>query len=130
MTTLRKLDIRKIVTFVDETRSDGGQVLTRPFKRSVAAAVFSNPFAEKRVEDLSVLIDYGEYLGALLTRTARDAMRTTPEHVESYGKGAIVGELGELEHGHALLHPKLGKTVREECGGTDVCPALIPSSTK
>jgi len=50
--------------------------------------------------------------------------------VENYGKAAVVGLDGELEHGHAILHPKFGKGFREECGGQDVCKAIIPSAAK
>lgn len=130
MAVLSQPEIRKIVTYVEEIHSDAGAVLAKPSRRALAAAVFKNPFAGKDVQDLSPLFDYGEHLGRVLARTAKNAMAITPDQVENYGKGAIVGELGELEHGHALLHPKLGKPFREECGGANVCTAIIPSSAK
>lgn len=123
-------EIRKTVTYVEEVIGDAGHVLNKPVKRGVSGAVFKNPFAGKDVEDLSLLFDFGEYLGGVLARTARSMMMISPDEVESYGKAAIVGELGELEHGHALLHPRLGKPLREECGGANVCTAIIPSSGK
>src|SRR5208282_2411237 len=92
--------------------------------------VFRNSFAGKDVEDLSVLYDFGEYLGGILAKMARVALGISGDEVESYGKAVIVGEQGELEHGHALLHPKLGKSLREECGGVNICTAIIPSSGK
>jgi len=125
-----KPEIRKIVTYSEEIHGDAGHVLTKPVKRAVSAAVFRNSFAGKDVEDLSVLYDFGEYLGGILAKTARAALGISGDEVESYGKAVIVGEQGELEHGHALLHPKLGKSLREECGGVNICTAIIPSSGK
>ncbi len=121
---------RKVVTYSEEIFSDAGHALTKPIKRAVSAAVFQNPFSGKDVEDLSVLFDFGEHLGGALARTARTTLAISPDEVESYGKAVIVGERGELEHGHALLHPKLGKSLREECGGANICTAIIPSSGK
>lgn len=125
-----KPEVRKIVTYSEEIHSDAGHILTMPIKRAVSAAVFKNPFAGEDVENLSALFDFGEYLGGVLAKVARGASVISPDEVESYGKAAIVGEQGELEHGHALLHPKLGKSLREECGGVNVCTAIIPSSGK
>lgn len=115
---------------MEEIHSDSGQRLPKALRRAVAAAIFVNPFAGKYVEDLSPLYDYAEYFGGLLARTARNVMGISPEQVESYGKGVIVGEQGEIEHAHALLHSKFGKPVREECGGVIACPASIPSAAK
>jgi len=125
-----KPEIRKIVTYSEEIHGDAGHNLKTPIKRAVSAAVFKNPFASKDAEDLSALFDFGEYLGGVLAKIARGTLAISQDGVESYGKAAIVGEQGELEHGHALLHPKLGKSLREECGGVNVCTAIIPSTGK
>lgn len=86
-----------------------------------------NPFAGKYVENLDPLIDIGEELGGILGKRAVEALRITPKNAESYGKAAIVGEAGELEHAAAILHPKLGTPLREAVGGGK---AIIPSAKK
>ncbi|MEM4288175.1 MAG: amino acid synthesis family protein [Candidatus Caldarchaeum sp.] len=122
--------IRKVVVFADETLIENGRRLDKPVRKSVAAAVIKNPYAGRYVEDLQLLIDAGDFLGGFLGRKARETLGIPPAAVESYGKAAIVGVAGELEHGHAILHPKFGRGLREECGGQDVCKAIIPSAAK
>ena len=97
----------------------------KPLKRVSVAAVIKNPFAGKYQEDLSELSEIGEWLGDYLTTEAAKILG--PENVESYGKGAIIGLSGELEHGAAILHPKLGKPMRAAIGGGK---AIIPSAKK
>ena len=121
------IKIRKIVTTVEECRYEGFGDLEKPIKKCAVAAVIKNPFAGRYQEDLTELMDVGEYLGCELTKIAVKAMDIAPEQVENYGKGAIVGLDGELEHGAAILHPKLGKPMREEIGGGK---AIIPSAKK
>lgn len=123
----RKSKIRKILTFVEETRSEMGRDVNPPTRRAAAAAVIENPFAGKYVEDLSELMDIGEELGGLLAERAVAALGIPGPSVESYGKAAAVGENGELEHAAAILHPKLGAPVRKALGKG---AALIPSSKK
>ncbi len=122
-----KAKIRKIVTFVEETRTEMGRVVNPPTRRAAAAAVIENPFAGKYVEDLTELMEIGEELGALLTERAVAALGIAGPSAESYGKAAAVGENGELEHAAAILHPKLGTPVRKTLGKG---AALIPSSKK
>src|SRR5258705_4340579 len=119
--------IRKIVTFVEETRNEMGKPVNPPTRRAAAAAVVENPFAGNYVEDLTELMEIGEELGALLTERAVTALGIPGASVESYGKAAAVGENGELEHAAAILHPKLGTPVRKALGKG---AALIPSSKK
>ncbi|WP_371373210.1 amino acid synthesis family protein [Sporomusa aerivorans] len=121
------LTIRKIVTVVEEVRMDGKKAVDKPFKKCAAVAVIKNPFAGEYQEDLTLLTDAGEYLGGLLAQKAVDAMGIAPAQAESYGKGAIIGLAGELEHGAAILHPKLGKPMREAVNGGK---AIIPSAKK
>ena len=118
------IDIRKIVTIVDETQSEMGQPLNPPARRAAALAVVKNPFAGKFVQDLMPLIDYGYELGGLLGKLAVSALGSTPV---SYGKAVVVGEQGDLEHAAAIMHPKLGKPLRDAVGGG---AAIIPSAAK
>jgi Amino acid synthesis len=122
-----KSKIRKIVTFVEETRTEMGKPVNPPTRRAAAAAVIENPFAGNYVEDLTELMEIGEELGALLTERAVAALGIPGTSAESYGKAAAVGENGELEHAAAILHPKLGTPVRKTLGKG---AALIPSSKK
>jgi hypothetical protein len=122
-----KTKIRKIVTFVEETRTEMGKPVNPPTRRAAAAAVIENPFAGNYVEDLTELMEIGEELGALLTQRAVAALGISGPSAESYGKAAAVGENGELEHAAAILHPKLGTPVRKTLGKG---AALIPSSKK
>jgi len=119
--------IRKIVTIVEETRTEMGKPVNPPTRRAAAAAVIENPFAGKYVEDLTELMEIGEELGSLLTERAVAALGISGPAAESYGKAAAVGENGELEHAAAVLHPKLGTPVRKVLGKG---AALIPSSKK
>jgi hypothetical protein len=122
-----KPQVRKIYTVIEETHADGTVRLETPTRKAAAAAVFANPFAGKYQEDLSLLIQWSEELGELLTKKAVDALRIEPDKVHSYGKGAIVGTNGELEHCAAIMHPALGKPMRANVGGGK---ALIPSAKK
>ena len=122
-----KANIRKLVTFVEETRSEMGQIIDPPTRRAAAVAVIENPFAGRYVENLDELVAIGEELGGLLTQRAVAALGIDGDKAESYGKAAAVGENGELEHAAAILHPKLGAPARAALGGG---AALIPSSKK
>ncbi len=119
--------IRKIVTFVEETMAELGHAVDPPTRRAAAVAVIDNPFAGRYVEDLEPLIAIGEELGGLLTARAIAALGIAGEKAQSYGKAALVGEDGELEHAAAILHPRMGTPVRKALGRG---AALIPSSKK
>lgn len=118
--------IRKLVTIVEETRFEGEQEVNPPTKKAAAIAVIANPYAGVYQEDLSALYDVGEELGALLGQRAVAALGEGAP-LDNYGKGAIVGERGELEHAAAILHPKLGAPLRMAVGGGK---AIIPSAKK
>jgi len=119
--------VRKVYTVVEETWADGTVRLDTPTRKAAAAAVFTNPFAGSYQEDLSLLIQWSEQLGEMLTQKAVAALGIAPDKVHSYGKGAIVGSQGELEHCAAIMHPALGKPMRANVGGGK---ALIPSAKK
>jgi hypothetical protein len=120
-------DIRKILVQTDETRVEMGEPVSPPTRRAVACAVIANTFAGRYEKDLSPLVEIGVELGDLLTKRCLAALGIGPERAESFGKAAIVGDGGELEHAAAILHPKMGTPVRAALGKG---PALIPSAKK
>ena len=117
---------RKIVATVEEILVDGGKPLEQPLRIAVAAAVFTNPCAGRFVDDLEPLIaEFAPALGRVLPERAYALLGGAP--VEAFGKAAIVGLNGEMEHGCALIHTlRFGNPVREKVGGT----SLLPSSEK
>ena len=119
--------IRKMVTIVEDTLEEGGQEILPPARRAAAIAVIENPFADMYQEDLEALMAIGEELGSLLGDKCVAALGVTPEAVQSYGKAALVGENGELEHAAAILHPRLGKPLRS---AVEKGAALVPSNKK
>ena len=120
-------NIRKLIVQVDEVRKEMGQTIDPPTRRAVAIAVIDNPYAGRYSENLDELIAIGEELGALLGQKAVQALRIEPAAAQSYGKAAIVGENGELEHAAAILHPKLGAPLRV---AVEKGAALVPSAKK
>ena len=119
------MDIRRVVTIIDETRLEAGRQVSPPIRRVVTAAVLANPFAGRYVEDLEPLIEASVPLGAELVAIAVKELGGRAVH--GYGKGGIVGMKGELEHVAAMLHPKFGTPLREGVGGGK---AIIPSAKK
>lgn len=97
--------------------------LDRPVERAVAMAVIKNPFADKGFQDdLSLLTEYGDYLGGLLAEKAMKTAGFTANDVEGMGKGCLIGEGGSVEHGAAVLHVRtqekgFGKTFRDRING-------------
>ena len=122
-----KADIRKIAVWIEETHREAGQTVAPPTRKAVAVAVIANPCAGLYLADLSDLIDIGEELGGLLGQRCVEALGITPAQAQSYGKAAMVGEAGELEHAAAILHPKLGAPLRL---AVEKGAALVPSSKK
>ncbi len=119
--------IRKIIVQTDEVRVEMGREVNPPVRKALAMAVIENPFAGRYVENLDELIAIGEELGGLLGERCVQALGIAPGQAESYGKAAIVGEGGELEHAAAILHPKLGAPLRV---AVEKGAALVPSSKK
>ena len=119
--------IRKIVVQVDEVLQEGGQAVNPPTRRALAMAVIANPYAGQYSENLDQLIAIGEELGGLLGARCVKALGIQPAEAQSYGKAAIVGEAGELEHAAAILHPKLGAPLRL---AVSKGAALVPSAKK
>jgi len=122
-----KADIRKIAVLVEETHQEAGRVIAPATRKAVAIAVIKNPFAGGYTEDLNDLMEIGAELGGLLGDKCVAALGIIPAQAESYGKAAMVGEGGELEHAAAILHPKLGAPLRK---AVEKGAALVPSSKK
>ncbi|WP_144140240.1 amino acid synthesis family protein [Paraburkholderia sp. BCC1884] len=121
------IKLRKLIVQVDETRIEMGQIIDPPARRAVAIAVIDNPYAGRYEAKLDALIEAGEELGALLGKKCVEALGIAPGDAQSYGKAAIVGEAGELEHAAAILHPKLGAPLRV---AVEKGAALVPSAKK
>lgn len=121
------IKLRKLVVQVDETRIEMGQAVEPPARRAVAIAVIDNPYAGRYEAKLDALIEAGEELGGLLGNKCVEALGIKPGDAQSYGKAAIVGEAGELEHAAAILHPKLGAPLRV---AVEKGAALVPSAKK
>jgi hypothetical protein len=119
--------IRKLAVWVEETHTEAGRPVSPPTRKAVAVAVIANPFAGRYAEDLSELIAIGAELGGLLGARCVAALGIAPDQAQGYGKAAMVGEGGELEHAAAILHPALGAPLRATVGGG---AALVPSAKK
>ena len=121
------LRIRKIVVQLEEIRREAGQQIEPPTIKAVAGAVIDNPFADNYVEDLEPLYDIGAEISRILAERAVAALKVPPDAVQNYGKGAIIGINGEIEHAAALLHPRFGAPVRKVVGKGD---NIMPSTKK
>ncbi|GLQ77627.1 hypothetical protein GCM10007881_11430 [Mesorhizobium huakuii] len=118
--------VRKFLVQVEEIFHEGGPPAARPPKRGAIVAVITNPFAGRYVEEITGFMEDLKPLGLELARRLIDAMGDGVAAVEGYGKGAIVGAAGELEHG-ALWHNPGGYAMRELLGNAR---AIVPSTKK
>ena len=118
------MGIRKTLTVRETIEADAFGNACAPITRVACLVVFDNPFAGRHGEDLSLLFDIGGQLGDRLMEDAVGMLGGAPV---SYGKAAIVGVAGDLEHGGAVIHPKLGRPMRAAVGGGK---SLIPSNAK
>ena len=121
------MEIRKFVDLTEEIMMENGRSVEPPVKKAAAVAVLKNPFNGRYAQDLDVLMEIGEVLGEALSRRVLRSLGIDADQVESFGKGAVVGMGGELEHAAALLHPKLGHAVRRIVGGGKT---MMPSAKK
>ncbi len=109
------IEIRRIVTQLEDIFHEGGPVAAQPLKRGAIGAVLKNPYAGRYVEDLMPMMDALQPLGLKLAQQLLAAMAVPADAIQGYGKGAIIGEAGELEHG-ALWHVPGGYAMRELLG--------------
>lgn len=117
------MDIRRLV-IVKDTINFEGLSAVEPVTRVAACAIIANPFAGQPTDDLDPLLPMGAELGE---RLVKECLAALPHAAVSYGKAAIVGTSGEMEHAAALLHPRMGKPMRDAIGGGQ---AIIPSNVK
>jgi len=118
--------LRKRVVIVEEIFHEGGPASPVPLKRGAILSVISNPFAGRYVEEIASFMDDLKPLGLEMARALLAALGGDPRSIEGYGKGAIVGAAGELEHG-ALWHVPGGYAMREILGDAK---AIVPSTKK
>ena len=118
------IEFRKIVTLREAVFSELGVAAAKPVIRAVGMGVIRNPFSGRYAEDLRPLFEAGAALGEKLMP---ELVRMLDGPAVSYGKGALVGVNGEMEHGGACVHPMLGKPMRAAVGGGK---AVIPSNVK
>lgn len=121
-----EVKVRKFQTSVEEIWHEGGPRAERPQRRACALVVIANPFAGSFHADILPFMETLKPLGLDLARRLVDALGGNAKVVEGYGKGAIVGEGGEIEHG-ALWHAPGGYGMREVLGGAK---AIVPSTKK
>ena len=119
------LDIRKVVSVVETTRTEMGTPVSGLRRKVATGIVFTNPCAGTYVEDLGELVDLGAVLGQALIDEAVTVLGCPIDDVSGYGKAAVVGTNGELEHAAALIHPTFGAPIRAVLGKG---PAIIPST--
>ena len=109
------IEIRRIFTHVEDIHHEFGPVAQHPLRRGAVCAVLTNPFAGRYVDDILPMMDALQPVGITMAQRLREAMDVPVSRIESYGKGAIVGAAGELEHG-ALWHVPGGYAMRELLG--------------
>lgn len=108
------MNVRKTVFIKETIFAEMGKSAAAPTNRVAALVVIANPYAGQRVEDVSPLFDLGAQISE---RYAPEMVKLLGAKPVSYAKAAIVGMNGDPEHGHALLHPKLGGPFRAVIGG-------------
>ena len=122
-----ELKIRRLVIQIDEIHQEMQKNVDPPARKALVAGVFHNPYAGRYVEDLEPMFYLGAEIGGLLATRAVEALGVKPGSITSYGKGAVIGTGGEIEHAAAILHPRFGKPVREAVEKGD---DIIPSTKK
>lgn len=118
------LKLRRLVTQIEETYTEMGRDVPSPVRKVTVAAIIANPLAGRYEEDLTELVDLGAEVADVIARAAVAALGVEPQEVTGYGKGAIVGLNGEIEHAAALIHPRFGAPVRAAVHeGRDIIPS-------
>ena len=119
------IKVRKIVTHIENIYHEGGPANTEPIKKGAILIVLENPYAGSYVEDITPMMEALKPIGLDVANQLIELLGGA-DQIQSYGKGSIVGEAGELEHG-ALWHVPGGYAMREALGGA---LAIVPSAKK
>jgi hypothetical protein len=109
------IEIRRVFTQVETIHHEFGPVAARPLIRGAVAAVLTNPYAGRHEPDILPMMEALNPVGLDMARRLLVAMQVETSQIEGYGKGAIIGSAGELEHG-ALWHVPGGYAMRELLG--------------
>jgi hypothetical protein len=120
------IEVRKRIISIEDIFHEGGPVAAKPYRRGFILSVIKNPFAGRYVEDIVGFSDDLKPLGLEMARELIARLGGDSKAIEGYGKGAIVGADGEIEHG-ALWHVPGGYAMREALGGA---MAIVPSAKK
>lgn len=123
---MAEIELRKRVLLLDEIFHEGGPPSAEPLRRAALLSVIRNPFAGAYHAEIADFMDTLKPLGIDMARRLVAALGGDPKAIEGYGKGAIVGAAGELEHG-ALWHVPGGYAMREVLGDAK---AIVPSTKK
>lgn len=118
--------LRKQQVVVEEIFHEGGPRAAEPLRRAAIVSVIANPFAGRYEPDIEGFMEDLKPLGLAMAQRLLQVLGGDPKAVQGYGKGAIVGSAGELEHG-ALWHVPGGYAMREALGGAK---AIVPSTKK
>jgi hypothetical protein len=121
-----EIALRKLGTFLEEIHHEGGPPPGTPVLRAAAIAVIANPYAGRYVEDIQPFMETLKPFGLMMAQRVIDMLGGDPSVVQGYGKGAIVGSAGEVEHG-ALWHVPGGYAMRELLGDAK---AIVASTKK
>ena len=119
------IKVRKIVTHIENIYHEGGPANTEPIKKGAILIVLENPYAGSYVENITLMMEALKPIGLDVANQLIELLGGA-DQIQSYGKGSIVGEAGELEHG-ALWHVPGGYGMREALGGA---LAIVPSAKK
>ncbi len=121
-----EIKIRKMAVSVEEIFHEGGPVVEKPLRKASCMAVIENPYAGRYEQEIAGFMDDLKPLGVQMASKLIDALGGNPDNIQGYGKGAIVGEAGEIEHG-ALWHVPGGYSMRELIKDS---MAIVPSTKK
>ncbi len=122
---MSQLNVRKTAYSVEEIFHEGGPAPASPLRRAVAIAIIENPFAGRYEPDIQWFMEDLKPLGLQMAKRLVE-MLDGADKIEGYGKGALIGEAGELEHG-ALWHAPGGYAMRELLNDSN---AIVPSTKK
>ncbi len=118
--------VRKSIISIEDIFHEGGPIAAKPYRRGAVVSVINNPYAGKYVEEITPFIEDMKPLGLNMAKDLIAAMGASAGEIEGYGKGAIIGAAGELEHG-ALWHAPGGYSMREVVANSK---AIVPSTKK